>query len=204
MQKTTTLILILLIHMSNSAEESISTICVILSFLCSSLDIMCHPCLHNSQVPDPALFASHTDHKSESTLINHVPLNTESSWTSQAKTPLGRSCRTLKGLGVAGLSPEYMGIGTSTVVLSTEHPLVGCLSQAVWRAAGVGGVGGGENHPAPSPWPISTHFYFHVMHGNCTVHSSTMPPLCKYSEWGKRSLWNTQNSVANGSCFRWC
>lgn len=53
--------------MSNTAEESISTICVILSFLCSSLDIMCHPCLHNSQVPDPAFFASHTDHKSEIT-----------------------------------------------------------------------------------------------------------------------------------------
>lgn len=65
-QTQTTLILILLIHMSNTVAESISTICVILSFLCS-LDIMCHPCLHNSRVPDPALFASHTDHKSEST-----------------------------------------------------------------------------------------------------------------------------------------
>lgn len=65
-QNPTTLILILLIHMSNTVKESISAICVILSFLCSSWDTMCHLCLHNSQVPDPAFSASHTDHKSES------------------------------------------------------------------------------------------------------------------------------------------
>lgn len=125
-QTPTTLILILLIRMSNAAEESISTIRVILSFLCSSLDIMCHPCLHNSQVPDPAFFANHADHKSESTA--HKSCATEHRLTlKHPMTPLGRSCRTL---GELRASPGDIKRGTSTVVLSSKYPFIGSLSQA--------------------------------------------------------------------------
>lgn len=82
-QNSTTLIPVLLIHMSERAEESISTICVILSFLCSStLDSMCHLCLHNSQVPDPAFSASPTDRKSGSAV--HKSRATEPNWNTQA------------------------------------------------------------------------------------------------------------------------
>lgn len=50
----------------------------------------------------------------------------------------------------------------STVVLSSKHPPVGCLKPSCLT----GGCEG--NHPAPS-LPISTHFYFHAVHGNCTM-----------------------------------
>lgn len=123
-QILTTLILILLIPMSSTVEESISTICVILSFLCS-LDIMCHPCLHNSQVPDPAFFASHTDHKSESTA--HKSCATE--YWIKVKQPLGRSCRTSLGLGAAEISPEHVGIGTGQLSSAVSVPWWGALAK---------------------------------------------------------------------------
>lgn len=137
--------------MSNTVEESISTICVILSFLCS-LDIMCHPCLHNSRVPDPALFASHTDHKSESTA--HKSCATE--YWIKAKHPLGRSCKTSMGLGAAEVSPEHMGIGTGPVVLSGICPLVRCLGQAVPGLLLLLG-------------PFQAHLYSHAAYMNWTM-----------------------------------
>lgn len=56
---------VLLIRMSNMAKESISTICVILSFPCS-LNIVCQLCCHNSQVPSTISLANSTAHKSHS------------------------------------------------------------------------------------------------------------------------------------------
>lgn len=174
--------------MSSPVEESISTICVILSFLCS-LDIMCHPCLHNSQVPDPASFASHTDHKSESTA--HKSCATEH-WI-KGKQPLGRSCRTSLGLGAAEVSPEHTGMGTGPAVLSSKCPLVRCLGQALPSLLLLSG-------------PFQAHLYSHATYMDWTeqlLHHVPVIQSVNILSEEKHSPQNTQTSVGSNFCFQW-